>query len=117
MELSREAANALKMQRTCGGQLRTGQPKLDAFLQQAKAYRIFPIPAHSDLNIRFANDVAAYSLKIFTYTGEQRLAAEGDARKLTGRSLSLDLSSLLPGSYSLLVEANGLSHSKPFVKY
>lgn len=85
-------------------------------VREGPVYIVYPIPATKVLHIRFGNEVAYASATVYSSIGRRIL--ERSFTVVDGkRTVDLDVSGLVAGSYMLRVEANNEVFKKSFVKY
>lgn len=86
------------------------------FVNSIIVQALYPMPATTTLNVELADILTAAKIEIYTTTGQRVLSRDYTFRVGTPRRLTLDISSVLPGTYVLHVLADGHKHTQTFVK-
>lgn len=79
-------------------------------------YIVYPIPASKVLHVRLSDEVSSANISILSAVG-QKVLSQNTTVSDENRMVDLDISKLAGGNYMLLVEANGKTFKKTFVKH
>lgn len=89
---------------------------IDKVSLNSSLFSVYPIPAKSELNIRFSENVGFEGSELLTriYDIQGRLVFEQDMSVIDSK-LKIDISNLNSGNYILLIQKDGLTRAKKFV--
>lgn len=79
-------------------------------------YIVYPIPASKVLHVRLSDEVSNADISVLSSIG-QKVLSQTVSVSDENRMVDLDISKLAGGSYMLVVEANGKTFKKSFVKH
>lgn len=81
----------------------------------SKALSLYPNPVQDKLNVRTGNDVQNLTLQLVSALGS--VSFEEDFQNVSPfEALTLDVSGLMPGSYTAVVELDGVEYKQQIVK-
>ncbi|MDD7438896.1 MAG: S8 family serine peptidase [Bacteroidales bacterium] len=86
------------------------------FVDNEVVYAVYPIPATTTLNVDLAEAISSAKLEVFTTVGQRVLVREFTFGVSDSRGIALDISNVIPGTYTLHVTADGHKYTKTFVK-
>ena len=89
---------------------------IDKVSLNSSLFSVYPIPAKSDLNVRFSENIGFKNSELLTriYDIQGRLVQEQEMSVVDSR-LKMDISRLNSGNYILLIQKDGLTRAKKFV--
>ena len=89
---------------------------IDAISLNTTLFSVYPIPAKSDINVQFSENIGFEGSELLTriYDIQGRLVLEKDMSVVNSR-FTLDVSELNSGNYILLIQKDGLTRAKKFI--
>ncbi|WCO01037.1 T9SS type A sorting domain-containing protein [Psychroserpens ponticola] len=89
---------------------------IDAISLNSTLFSVYPIPAKSDINIQFSENIGFEGKDVLTriYDIQGRLVLEKNWRVVNSR-FTVDVSELNSGNYVLLIQKDGLTRAKKFI--
>lgn len=89
---------------------------VDAVSLNSSLFTVYPIPAKSDINVQFSENIGFEGSELMTriYDIQGRLVLE-QSKTVLDSKFNIDISQLNSGNYILLIQKDGLTRAKKFV--
>ena len=89
---------------------------IDKVSLNSTLFSVYPIPAKSNLNVQFSENIGFEGSELFTriYDIQGRLVYEQEMTVINGK-LNIDISNLNSGNYIVLIQKDGFTRAKKFV--